>query len=454
MLEGWIRFLEPARERKYEYLSEWVSLLQDPNGKPKAEQFAAKFQNQVLAVRKDEGELREKNAKIKAQEKEGAISKAIALDREKFYLLADLRAKARTEPRKRDAGPFYFSDDQLGSYMTSVWKEHFDTLRANIERLTKALPAEYPAYTILKDKAKPENLHVYIRGNQDDPGEEAPRQFLAILSPREQVPFKQGSGRLELAEAIATPQNPLTARVMVNRIWMHHFGAGIVPTASNFGKLGEPPVNPELLDYLAGRFIQNGWSIKKMHKEIMLSSVYALSSEYSAANTRIDPENRLLWRANIRRLDVESMRDSMLFVSGKLDKTMGGPAVPLHDEKNFRRTLYGAISRAKPDQFLRLFDFPDPNETSERRIATNVPLQQLFFLNSPIMQQQAEMLAQRLSDYTSDQQKIKQAYSLLFNRPPTPQEIEKGAAFLSAQGNSWPNYLQVLLSANEFLYVN
>ena len=128
----------------------------------------------------------------------------------------------------------------------------------------------------------------------------------------------------------------------------------------------------------------------------MLSSVYALSSEYSATNTRIDPENRLLWRANIRRLDVESMRDSMLFVSGKLDKTMGGPAVPLHDEKNFRRTLYGAISRAKPDQFLRLFDFPDPNETSERRIATNVPLQQLFFLNSPLMQQQAEMLAQQV----------------------------------------------------------
>ena len=201
VLEGWVRFLEPARERKYEYLSEWVSLLQDPNGKVKAEQFAAKFQNQVLAVRKDEGELREKNAKIKAQEKEGAISKAIALDREKFYLLADLRAKARTEPRKKDAGPFYFSDDQLGSYMTSVWKEHFDTLRTNIDRLTKALPAEYPAYTVLKDKAKPENLHVYIRGNQDDLGEEAPRQFLAILSPREQVPFKQGSGRLELAQS-------------------------------------------------------------------------------------------------------------------------------------------------------------------------------------------------------------------------------------------------------------
>lgn len=454
VLEAWVRFLDPARERKYEYFTEWDSLLQDPNAEAKAEQFAAKLQNQLVAIRKEELELREKNAKIKAQQKEGAISKAMALEREKFYLLSDLRAKSRTEPKKRDAGPFYFSDDQLGSYMTGVWKEHFDTLRASIDKLTKALPEEYPAYTILKDKKKPENLHVYIRGNPDDLGEEAPRQFLAILSPGEQAPFKQGSGRAELAEAIASPENPLTARVMVNRIWAHHFGAGIVRTPSNFGKLGEPPSDPELLDHLSSRFVQNGWSIKRMHREIMLSSVYALSSEYSVANAQIDPENNFFWRANVRRLDVESMRDSMLFVSGKLDKTMGGPALPLHDEKNLRRTLYGAISRAKPDQFLRLFDFPDPNETSERRIATNVPLQQLFFLNSPFVQQQAEMLSQRLGDSAPDQQKIKQAYSLLFNRLPTPQEIEKGSAFLSAQGNTWPNYLQVLLSANEFIYVN
>jgi hypothetical protein len=453
VLEGWIRFLEPSRERKYEYLTEWDLLIRDADAEIKVQEFATKFQNQLLAIRKEEIELREKNAKLKAQQKEGAVSKAIPLEREKFYLFSDLRTKPRKEPKK-EAGPLYFSDDQLGGYMSSVWKEHFDTLRASIDKLTKALPVEYPAYTILKDKAKPENLHVYVRGNKDDPGEEAPRQFLAILSPGEQVPFKEGSGRLELAAAIASPQNPLTARVMVNRIWMHHFGAGIVRTPSNFGKLGEPPVNPDLLDYLASRFVQNGWSIKKMHKEIMLSNVYALSSEYSTTNTQIDPENKLFWRANVRRLDVESMRDSMLFVSGKLDKTMGGPAVPLHEEKNFRRTLYGAVSRARPDQFLRLFDFPDPNETSEQRIATNVPLQQLFFLNSPFVQQQAELLWQRLSDLPSEQQKIKQAYSLLFNRTPTPEEVSKGTAFLSAQGNSWPNYLQVLLSANEFIYVN
>ena len=147
------------------------------------------------------------------------------------------------------------------------------------------------------------------------------------------------------------------------------------------------------------------------------------------------------------------MRDSMLFVSGALDKTMGGPAVPLHDEKNFRRTLYGAVSRAKPDQFLRLFDFPDPNETSERRIATNVPLQQLFFLNSPFVQAQAELFNKRLGDFAPDE-KIRRAYSLLFNRVPSAEEVGKGTAFLSAEGNSWRNYLQVLLSSNEFIYLN
>jgi len=240
---------------------------------------------------------------------------------------------------------------------------------------------------------------------------------------------------------------------MINRIWMHHFGAGIVRTSSNFGKLGEPPTHPELLDYLASRFVKNGWSVKKMHREIMLSSVYALSSEYDASNAQVDPANKLLWRANVRRLDVEALRDSILFVSGKLDLKFGGPAVPLHDETNFRRTLYGSISRARPDVFLRLFDYPDPNETSEQRIDTNVPIQELFFLNSDFVRKQAEFLNQTLSGTGSEKDKIKEAYRILFARLPSAEEISQGSGFLKGDGNSWPQYVQVLLSSNEFNFV-
>jgi hypothetical protein len=251
--------------------------------------------------------------------------------------------------------------------MTSIWREHFDTLRANIDKMTKALPEEYPWYSVLKDKAKPENLRVYIRGNKEDQGEEAPRQFLAILSPGEPVPFKEGSGRLELAEAIASPESadgPSDGESdLAASLRCRH-----CPYAEQLRKAWRATTNPALLDYLASRLVSNGWSVKRLHREIMLSRVYALSSTHSSAAAEIDPENKLFWRANLQRLDVESIRDSMLFVSGKLDSTIGGPAVPLHDEKNFRRTIYGAISRAKPDQFMRLFDFPDPNETSEQRI--------------------------------------------------------------------------------------
>jgi uncharacterized protein DUF1553 len=240
----------------------------------------------------------------------------------------------------------------------------------------------------------------------------------------------------------------------VNRIWGYHFGAGIVRTPSNFGKQGEPPTHPELLDYLAARFVVNGWSIKKMHREIMLSSTYALGSEYSAANFSIDPDDHLLWRATTRRLDAEAIRDSMLFVSGGLDRTIGGPAVAIDDEKNSRRTVYGFYSRFKLDRFLRLFDFPDPIATSEQRITTNVPLQQLFFLNSGFVRKQAEGLSQRISSESSDPAKVQALYRILFGRTPNREELQYATEFVSAGPTTWPQYVQVLLSSNEFNYVN
>ncbi len=208
--------------------------------------------------------------------------------------------------------------------------------------------------------------------------------------------FQHGSGRLELAHAIASADNPLTARVMVNRIWQHHFGRGLVASSSNFGTLGDRPSHPELLDWLAHRFVESGWSIKALHRTIMLSATYQQSSRFNSRGFTRDPGNTLVWRMNRRRLDVEAWRDAMLAVAGRLDETIGGPSVSLDAPSNHRRTLYAAISRHDLAWMLRLFDFPDPNITSGGRVETTVPLQQLFVLNSEFMATNAEAVAARL----------------------------------------------------------
>jgi hypothetical protein len=253
----------------------------------------------------------------------------------------------------------------------------------------------------------------------------------------------------------------------VNRIWQHHFGQGLVRTTSNFGLLGEPPTNPALLDYLAHQLIENGWSMKSLHRQIMLSAAYQMSSKFEKRNYDLDPENKLVWRMNRRRLEVEAWRDSMLAVAGNLDDRVGGPSVELASLDNHRRTYYARVSRHDLDSLLRLFDFPDPNVTSDSRTTTTVPLQQLFVLNSEFMVRQAKALAARLAKAAtdSDERRIQRAFQLVYGRPATKQEMEIGVQFLATQKSAlsggekktldaWQEYAQVLLSANEFLYVD
>jgi mono/diheme cytochrome c family protein len=313
-----------------------------------------------------------------------------------------------------------------------------------------------PVVHSLVEGAKPTDLKVHVRGNPATLGEEAPRRFLGILAGDNPPRFQKGSGRLELARAIASKDNPLTARVFVNRVWMHHFGRGIVGTPSNFGSLGERPTHPELLDYLAARFVASGWSVKALHRAILLSATYQLGSEYDAQAATADPDNKLLWRMNRKRLEVEPWRDAMLAVAGQLDLTTGGPSQDLSAPANTRRTLYGAVSRHNLDPVLRLFDFPDPNLTSDRRPVTNVPLQQLFVLNSEFMARQAKALAARAVEAEpTDTARIRRAFLLAFGRPPTDRELTLGEAFLAGGGpDAWEKYAQVLLSANEFAFVD
>jgi cytochrome c553 len=327
------------------------------------------------------------------------------------------------------------------------------------DRATDKNQARKPAIHALKEGAQAVNLQVHLRGNPATLGEEAPRRFLAILAGNNPPPFRQGSGRLELARAIASKDNPLTARVMVNRIWAHHFGRGIVSTTSNFGSLGERPTHPELLDHLAARLVANGWSVKALHREILLSAAYQSSSQYDKDNARIDPDNRLCWRMNRRRLEVEPWRDALLAVAGNLDRTFGGPSQDLEARDNSRRTLYAAVSRHNLDPVLRLFDFPDPNLTSGQRAETIVPLQQLFVLNSDFMIRQAKGLASRVTAGDgSVEERIHKAFLLAYGRPPRAREVQIGLKFLAGAGNeslsAWEQYAQVLLSANEFTFVD
>ena len=347
-------------------------------------------------------------------------------------------------------------------------KKKLKSMRTALDSMKKKAPPKFPVIHTLGEASKAIDSPVLIRGNSATPGAKVPRHFLTVLGGDKQ-PFARGSGRLDLARAIASGENPLTARVIVNRVWQHHFGRGIVGSSSNFGVLGDRPSHPELLDWLAHRLIVSGWSLKRLHREIMLTSAYRESSRLDASNVAKDPENTLLWRMNRRRLDVEAWRDAILAVAGRLDSTIGGPSLGLDAPANGRRTLYAAISRHDLDSMLRLFDFPDPNISSGGRVETIVPLQQLFVLNSEFMVESARAVASRLSESgkkgvdQSGESRIREAYLLLFGRSPTDRERELGLLYLEQEGSpsshrsdmsSFERYSQALLATNEFLFVD
>jgi mono/diheme cytochrome c family protein len=345
-------------------------------------------------------------------------------------------------------------------------KQKLASMRRELDQLKKAMPPAPPMVHTLAE-GQPANMRIYLRGNPDREGDVVPRRFPRILAGDHPPSFTQGSGRLELARAIADPKNPLTARVFVNRVWQRHFGKGIVATPSNFGKLGERPTHPELLDHLATRFLASGWSIKALHREILLSATYQMSCDRDEKNAVVDPSNQLLWRMNRQRLDVEAWRDALLLCSGELDGQVGGPPADLGSAGNKRRTLYGKISRHQLDGLLRLFDFPDPNITSDSRPVTIVPLQQLFVLNGEFMIARARSLAAKLAaEEKDDTVRIHKAFMRLYGRPAGERDVQMGLAFLRAPEESvpageskdtlsrWEQYAQVLLSANEFTFVD
>lgn len=334
-----------------------------------------------------------------------------------------------------------------------------------LERLKKAAPPKFPVAHAITDSGAAD-MPLAIRGNLRKPGPMAPRRFPRILTGELAPRFQHGSGRLGLAEALVSADNPLTARVFVNRVWFQHFGQGLVRTPSNFGKLGEPPTHPQLLDWLASEFaVTQHWSIKQLHRKILLSSTYQMSSAMNAGAFAVDGDNQKLWRMNPRRLDVEAWRDAFLEVTGELDRTLGGPPVEGLLQSP-RRTIYGAVSRNgdrySTDAFLRLFDFPLPRATNEGRKTSVIPQQALFLMNSPFMAARARALSARLHrEANDDATRIERAYLLLYGRPPTVEEQQLGLEFLASKPDApgehnltpWEQYAQVLFSANEFMHI-
>ena len=359
--------------------------------------------------------------------------------------------KARDEQKKVEKEK---KDDKAA---VKAATDKVNAIKAEVEKLKKDVPPAPPVAHVVSGNGP--GMKVMVRGNPTVFGEEVPKGFLQVLP----SPAKPGKGfdRLALAEAIASKDNPLTARVIVNRVWAWHFGRGIVGTPSNFGALGEAPTHPELLDWLAVNFVKNGWSLKWLHRQVVLSSVYRLDSRPDEANDKIDAGNVYLWRANRRRLDVEQWRDSLLSVSGTLDPARGGPTFDLKNPAVTRRTVYAKVSRHEPDGLLRLFDFPDANVTADKRVSTTVPQQQLFALNSPFMVTQAKAFAARVETLgATDAERITAAYRLAFGRSPDTQEADLAERFLKLPPRKddkltrWQQFAQVLLASNELMYVD
>jgi len=323
------------------------------------------------------------------------------------------------------------------------------------------IPAANNKGTVLDFKpGQARDLELMKRGDPNNTGDIVPRRFLSAFPAKDGQPrrFTTGSGRLELAQAIVQEAAPLTARVIVNRIWRHHFGRGIVETPSEFGVTGDAPSHPELLDDLTARFIKHGWSIKWLHREILLSAAWQQSSLAPDSEKR-DPENRLFARMPRRRLDFEAWRDTTLATAGTLDRSFGGVATALTSEKNLRRTLYGTVNRHELEPMLRIHDFPDPAAHSASRTETATALQMLFSLNSPFLLAQADALAARLEKEAGAalNDRVTRAHAVLFQRPPTAKELAMATRFLTGRETdkkAWSEYAQALLASNETQFVD
>lgn len=435
MLRRWQSFLQKAADNRDAVFAIWRALVTVPE-----KEFAAKASSVIADCAKEKinplvaDEFKKAPATI---EEAAAIYGKLLAKFDKAEPLTDASQEVLRQVLHGEDSPANvpfkdYNDIRL------VKDSQFETdQRQKIQRMitARAFDGAAPRAMATGDTAQLKPAHIYIRGNPNNKGDEVPRHFLQVLAGENRQPFNNGSGRLDLARAIIDRNNPLTARVIVNRVWQWHFGQGLVRTPSDFGSRGESPTHPELLDYLANWFMENGWSLKKLHALILTSATYQQSSSDNPAARQRDPENRLLWRMNRQRLDFESLRDAMLATSGQLEVKMGG--VP--DEITSwpfarRRTVYGYVNRAKLAAELLTFDFASPDAHVAQRYQTTIPQQSLYLMNSPFVVEQARAMLTRpeIAAAKTPRQKISKLYRLLYGREASAEEIAWGTKYVQS----------------------
>ena len=473
VLKLWAAYLDPGDELRL-HLKEWHEA-DTANHAAVAEEYQRRFRERGLDWI---GKLEKWRHEVENWDGEGKFPKKPDLPpgEDRFFSEITLDVGAMDEGAKRVDGPFAVSKQLRDAVMPAASRERVDVLRAELERLEESAPAK-PEMAYAPAESESVDQHVFIRGNHNNLGEAVPKQFPVILAGDDQQPVTRGSGRLELAKWLAKPDHPLTSRVIVNRIWHWHFGQGLVRTPNNFGLMGESPTHPELLDYLARSFVANGWSLKAMHRLIMLSSTYQMQSHVSDEAWTKDSGNRLWSRFNRRRLAVEEMRDSLLALDGSLDLTMGGALTEsldsygfenayLHPDDTQRRTVYLPIYRNKMPTLLTLFDFADPSASIADRAKTNIAPQGLYFMNSDFVHERARALAGHVLqvDAPRDSDRVEKAYWIALTRKPKPQEVDEALDYIAEYPvpddksdprlERWQSFCRLLLGSNEYSYVN
>jgi len=486
VLQRWVDYL--PKDHAYPYLNDWKSMIALPDAtEDQAQVLADAFQKVVVRVRVKAAEIEEQNDITRAKNdvpkhrlRDAKPSefdtfdqfcpgcelelKALPTDEAKLYQELFV-TQSGDQDKKFVPGVMLFTGWSLTRRLGPQWQAYIEAEQKKIDDLGKELKdTPYPYVNGMADKAKAVDVKLNIRGNPHSMGDVVPRAFLTVLSPPDAKPYSQGSGRLEFARDIAN--HPIATRVIVNRVWKWHFGTGIVNTPDNFGVMGDKPSNPELLEHLSSEFVAHGRSIKWLQREIMLSAVYKTEVTESAEAHEKDAGNRLYSHFNRLRLDAEELRDGMLFAAGDLDlKNTSGPSEDF-SEGNLQRTIFCKISRFRLNNYLMVFDFPNPSFTSEQRFSSNVPLQQLYFMNNLFVYKQAGVLAERLEKEPTQEAKITRIYEYLFQRRPTADEVQLGIKFLNTTPEkpgytvagkpvtAWSEYARALLSSNEFQFVN